>query len=168
MASLPPALWQQLALRAGDHVRVTQAQGAASAVLPALLDATLAENVVRVPAGHPSTATLGRCSAPSRSRRRRPMFDTVNTFGTSLLGPGGWPVIWTLIKIVAVLLPLLVCVAYLTLWERKAIGWTQIRPGPNRVGPFGLLQPIADAVKLIFKEIIPRRRPTRACSSSGR
>jgi len=51
-------------------------------------------------------------------------------------------------------LPLMILVAYLTLWERKAIGWTQIRPGPNRVGPGGLLQPIADAVKLIFKEII--------------
>jgi NADH-quinone oxidoreductase subunit H len=65
-----------------------------------------------------------------------------------------WPVIWTLIKIVAVLLPLMGCVAYLTLWERKAIGFTQIRLGPNRVGPFGLLQPIADALKLLTKEII--------------
>ena len=65
-----------------------------------------------------------------------------------------WPILWNLVKIVAVLLPLMGCVAYLTLWERKAIGWTQIRPGPNRVGPYGLLTPIADAVKLIFKEII--------------
>jgi NADH-quinone oxidoreductase subunit H len=45
-------------------------------------------------------------------------------------------------------------VAYLTLWERKLIGWIQIRIGPNRVGPLGLLQPIADGVKLLFKEII--------------
>jgi NADH-quinone oxidoreductase subunit H len=81
------------------------------------------------------------------------MLDTLQTFGSSTLG-GAWPVVWTLIKIVAVLLPLMGCVAYLTLWERKAIGWTQIRPGPNRVGPWGLLTPIADAVKLLFKEII--------------
>ncbi len=81
------------------------------------------------------------------------MVDSFTTFGSSLLG-GLWPVAWSLIKIVLVVLPLLGCVAYLTLWERKAIGWTQIRPGPNRVGPFGLLTPIADAVKLIFKEII--------------
>jgi NADH-quinone oxidoreductase subunit H len=46
------------------------------------------------------------------------------------------------------------CVAYLTLWERKAIGFTQVRLGPNRVGPGGLLQPIADALKLLTKEII--------------
>ncbi len=65
-----------------------------------------------------------------------------------------WPVIWTLIKIVVVLLPLMGCVAYLTLWERKAIGFTQVRVGPNRTGPGGLLQPIADALKLLTKEII--------------
>ena len=73
--------------------------------------------------------------------------------------PASWLVMWTLIKIVVVVAPLMGCVAYLTLWERKAIGWSQIRPGPNRVGPYGLLTPIADAVKLIFKEII---RPTAA------
>ena len=87
------------------------------------------------------------------------MLDSINQFGLQTLGGYLWPVVWTLAKIVAVVLPLLGCVAYLTLWERKAIGWTQVRPGPNRVGPFGLLTPIADAVKLIFKEII---RPTAA------
>ena len=87
------------------------------------------------------------------------MLDTVNQFGTGLLGNTLWLVVWSLIKIVAVVLPLMICVAYLTLWERKGIALTQIRPGPNRVGPIGLLQPIADAVKLIFKEII---RPTAA------
>src|SRR6185436_8686216 len=81
------------------------------------------------------------------------MLDSFQALGTHYLG-GAWPVAWTLIKIVALVLPLMGCVAYLTLWERKAIGWTQIRPGPNRVGPLGLLQPIADAVKLLFKEII--------------
>ena len=87
------------------------------------------------------------------------MFEPLHQFGNATLGSGLWLVVWTLMKIVAVVLPLMGCVAYLTLWERKAIGWTQIRPGPNRVGPFGLLTPIADAVKLIFKEII---RPTKA------
>ena len=81
------------------------------------------------------------------------MLETVTTQGSALFG-GLWPVAWTLVKIIALVLPLMGCVAYLTLWERKAIGWTQIRPGPNRVGPWGLLTPIADAVKLLFKEII--------------
>ena len=85
--------------------------------------------------------------------------DTIHGFGQGLVAAGWWtgvvwPVIWTLIKIIIVVIPLMLAVAYLTLWERKAIGFTQIRIGPNRIGPLGLLQPIADALKLMTKEII--------------
>ncbi len=67
-------------------------------------------------------------------------------------------VLYTLIKILAIVVPLLLAVAYLTFAERKVIGYIQGRIGPNRVGPYGLLQPIADGVKLLFKEIsIPSR-----------
>ena len=78
---------------------------------------------------------------------------TINATGANLVGYT-WPFFWTLLKILCVVLPVMGLVAYLTLWERKLLGWIQIRIGPNRVGPAGLLQPIADALKLLFKEII--------------
>jgi len=63
-------------------------------------------------------------------------------------------IIWIVLKILLVLVPLLIAVAYLTYAERKVIGYMQCRVGPNRVGYYGLGQPIADAIKLLFKEII--------------
>lgn len=64
------------------------------------------------------------------------------------------PTIITVLLIVAIMLPVLMSVAYLTLAERKVIGWMQYRKGPNVVGPLGLLQPIADAGKLLMKETV--------------
>ncbi|MGP1252995.1 MAG: NADH-quinone oxidoreductase subunit NuoH [Kiloniellales bacterium] len=74
----------------------------------------------------------------------------MNGFFDSYLLPTGI----ILAQIVAVLVPLLVAVAYLTYAERKVIAAMQLRKGPNVVGPFGLLQPVADGVKLLFKETI--------------
>ena len=75
-----------------------------------------------------------------------------------LFGPVWWPYVITFSKtlglIVAIVVPLLLSVAYLTFAERKVIGYMQVRIGPNRVGPRGWLQPIADALKLLVKEII--------------
>ncbi|HXD40741.1 MAG TPA: NADH-quinone oxidoreductase subunit NuoH [Ramlibacter sp.] len=87
------------------------------------------------------------------------MIDLIYGFGNGLISAGwwtgaAWPTAWALIKIIVLVAPLMGAVAYLTLWERKAISFTQIRIGPNRIGPSGLLQPIADAVKLMTKEII--------------
>jgi NADH-quinone oxidoreductase subunit H len=62
--------------------------------------------------------------------------------------------VWTLLKVVAICVPITMAVAFTTLWERKVIGWMQGRIGPNRVGPLGLLQPFADVLKLLMKEII--------------
>src|SRR5579862_6256293 len=69
-------------------------------------------------------------------------------------GPAVYELVTSLVFIVCIVVPLFLSMAYLTLWERKLIGWIQIRVGPNRVGPGGLLQPIADGIKLLFKEVI--------------
>jgi NADH-quinone oxidoreductase subunit H len=73
-----------------------------------------------------------------------------------------WPLLWIVIKIVAIVLPLLIAVAYLTYAERKVIAAMQMRKGPNVVGPFGLLQPMADGLKLFMKETVLPTRANRA------
>ncbi|MDD5180583.1 MAG: NADH-quinone oxidoreductase subunit NuoH [Gallionellaceae bacterium] len=81
------------------------------------------------------------------------LLQAIQQMGQNLLG-AAWMPVWTVVKILVIVVPIMLSVAYLTLAERKVIGFIQVRIGPNRVGPYGLLQPLADGVKLLFKEII--------------
>lgn len=92
------------------------------------------------------------------------MSETLYTSGAKLLSAAwwnraAWPVIWNLLKIAVLLIPLTLLAIYLPLWERKLLGWLRLRRSPGRTGAKGLLQPIADALKLLTKEII---RPAAA------
>src|SRR5580698_3436921 len=78
------------------------------------------------------------------------MVDSVLDF----LGPDVVTVILTVLEALAMLVPVLIAVAYLTYAERKVLAAIQLRKGPNVVGPFGLLQPFADALKMLTKETI--------------
>jgi len=89
------------------------------------------------------------------------MIDSIFLQGQAWFG-AAWPLVWSMVKIVAVLLPLILSVAYLTLWERKVIGWMHSRVGPNRVGPMGLFQPFADVLKLLLKEVIVPANASKA------
>ena len=80
--------------------------------------------------------------------------NVLETYGVEYLGSSLWTLVWTAIRIVVIVLPIIICVAYLTYWERKMIGAMHVRLGPNRVGPKGLTQCFADTFKLMFKEVI--------------
>ncbi|HEX2603417.1 MAG TPA: NADH-quinone oxidoreductase subunit NuoH [Oxalicibacterium sp.] len=89
------------------------------------------------------------------------VFEVIHTTGNDVFG-FYWPLVWNLVKIICVVAPLMGAVAYLTLWERKVIGWMHVRHGPNRVGPAGLFQPIADGIKLLLKEIVVPSKSNKA------
>ena len=88
------------------------------------------------------------------------LLQTLTAAGQDFLGPW-WPLVWTLVKIGLIVAPIMTVMAYLTLAERKVIGFMQLRCGPNRVGIWGLLQPVADGLRLMVKELLVPRNANK-------
>lgn len=78
----------------------------------------------------------------------------LHLWGADFFGPTLWMIIWYVLMILVIIFPIVILVAFLTLWERRLIAYMHVRRGPNRVGPAGLLQPFADVLKLLTKEVI--------------